>query len=41
MLPKTAVRKYNNSNIGIVNEIQDKFVYLHEMDEKIKSLSFY
>ena len=41
MPPKTAVRKYNNSNSGIVNEIQNKFVYLHEMGEKIKSLSFY
>ena len=25
--------KFNNSNIGTVNAIQKKFVYLHEMGE--------
>ena len=31
------VCKFNNSNIGTVNAIQKKFVYLHEMGEQIKS----
>ena len=31
------VRKFNNSNIGAVNAIQKKLVYLHAMVEQIKS----
>ena len=31
------VRKFNNSNIGTVNAMQKKFVYLHEMGKQIKS----
>ena len=31
----TTVRKFNN--IGTINAIQKKFVYLHEMGEKVKS----
>lgn len=34
----TTVRKFNDFNIGIVDAIQKKFVYLHEMGERIKSL---
>ena len=34
----TKVRKFNNSNIGTVNAIQKKFVYLYEMGKQIKSL---
>ena len=33
----TTARKVNNSNIGAINAIQKKFVYLHEMGEQIKS----
>ena len=33
----TTVRKFNNSNIGAVNAIQTKFVYLHKIGEQIKS----
>ena len=32
----TTVRKFNNSNTGRVNAIRKKFVYQHEMNEKIK-----
>ena len=32
----TTVRKFNNSNIGIVNAIQKKFIYLREMGVQIK-----
>ena len=31
------VRKFNNSNIGTVNAVWKKFVYLQEMGEQIKS----
>ena len=33
----TTVRKFNNSNIGIVNTVQKKFVHLYEMSEQNKS----
>ena len=32
---KTTVRKFSNSNIGAVNAIQKKFVYLHEIKSKV------
>ena len=32
---KTTVRKFNNSNIGAVNVIQKKFVYLLEIKSKV------
>ena len=35
-LTKT-IRKFNYSNIGIVNTIQKKIVYQHEMGAQIKS----
>ena len=31
------MRKFNNSNIGTANAIQNKFVYLQEMGQQIKS----
>ena len=46
ILPKTTVLnttvldKFNHSNIGTVNAIQKKFVYLHEMGEQIKNSLF-
>ena len=33
----TIVRKFNNSNIGRVNAVQNKFFYLHKMGQQIKS----
>ena len=33
----TTVRKFNNSNINAVNAIQERFVYLQEIDEQTKS----
>ena len=36
-LQRLIVSKFNNSNIGTVNAIQKKCVYLHEMGEQIKS----
>ena len=37
-LKSVKIRKFTNSNIGAVNAVQKKFVYLHEMGEQIKSL---
>ena len=33
----TKVRKFNNSNIGTVNTVQKKFVYLRKIGRQIKS----
>ena len=32
----TTVRKFNNSNIGTVNTVQKKVLYLQEMGEEIE-----
>ena len=37
----TTVRKFNNTNIGAVNVIQKKFVYLHEIGEQIKRSPYF
>ena len=33
----TTVRKFSNADVGTVNAIQKKFVFLQEMGEQIKS----
>ena len=37
----TTVCKFNNSNIGTVNAIQEKFVYQTEISLLIKTLFFF